>query len=117
MTAQLAKTLETRPQHTPHTGPGAAELDVQRVRSVFPIVDQKVSGKPLIALDRVHPHDIGSILDRQGVALRAGHHCAKPLLNRLGVSSAARVSLGGYSTRQDIDALMAGLEKVNEAFR
>ena len=68
-------------------------------------------------LDGVHPHDIGSILDRQGVAIRAGHHCAQPLLHRLGVSSTARASLGCYSTRQDIDALMAGLEKVKEAFR
>jgi selenocysteine lyase/cysteine desulfurase len=102
VTARRAKTLEPRPPHAPHArhaGPGAAHLDVQRLRSEFPIVDQKVSGKPLIALDKVHPHDIGSIRDRQGVALRA------------------RASLGCNSTRQDTDALMAGLEKVNEAFR
>ena len=68
-------------------------------------------------LDGVHPHDIGSVLDRQGVAIRAGHHCAQPLLKGLGVSAAARASLGCYNTRQDIDALVAGLKRVQEAFR
>ena len=68
-------------------------------------------------LDGVHPHDIGSVLDREGVAVRAGHHCAQPLLNRLGVSSTARASLGCYNTRQDIDLLAAGLVKVRKAFR
>jgi cysteine desulfurase/selenocysteine lyase len=68
-------------------------------------------------LDGVHPHDIGTILDRHGVAIRAGHHCAQPLLNRLGLVAAARASLACYSTREDIDALVAGLETVQEAFR
>jgi cysteine desulfurase/selenocysteine lyase len=67
-------------------------------------------------IDGVHPHDIGTILDRHGVAIRAGHHCAQPLLHRLGIAATARASLGCYSTRQDIDALMAGLENVQEAF-
>ena len=68
-------------------------------------------------LDGVHPHDIGTILDRQGVAIRAGHHCAQPLLARLGLAATARASLACYSTRQDIDALVAGLDTVQEAFR
>ena len=68
-------------------------------------------------LDGVHPHDIGTILDRQGVAIRAGHHCAQPLLSRLGLAATARASLACYSTRQDIDALVAGLGTVQEAFR
>ena len=68
-------------------------------------------------LDGVHPHDIGTILDRQGVAIRAGHHCAQPLLARLGVAATARASLACYSTRQDIDALVAGLGTVQEVFR
>jgi cysteine desulfurase/selenocysteine lyase len=68
-------------------------------------------------LDGVHPHDIGTILDRQGVAIRAGHHCAQPLLSRLGLAATARASLACYSTRQDIDALVAGLDTVTEAFR
>ena len=68
-------------------------------------------------LDGVHPHDIGTILDRHGVAIRAGHHCAQPLLGRLGLAATARASLACHSTRQDIDALVAGLETVQEAFR
>ena len=68
-------------------------------------------------LDGVHPHDIGTILDRQGVAIRTGHHCAQPLLSRLGLAATARASLACYSTRQDIDALVAGLDTVQEAFR
>jgi len=68
-------------------------------------------------LDGVHPHDIGTILDREGVAIRAGHHCAQPLMSRLGVPATARASLGCYSTRQDIDALVAGLGKVREIFQ
>ena len=68
-------------------------------------------------LDGVHPHDIGTILDRHGVAIRSGHHCAQPLLSRLGLAATARASLACYSTRQDIDALVAGLDTVQEAFR
>ena len=67
-------------------------------------------------LDGVHPHDIGTILDREGVAIRTGHHCAQPLLSRLGLSATARASLACYSTRAEIDALVAGLETVQEAF-
>ena len=65
-------------------------------------------------LDGVHPHDIGTILDREGVAIRGGHHCAQPLMSRLGVPATARASLGCHSTRQDIDALVAGLGQVRE---
>ena len=67
-------------------------------------------------LDGVHSHDIGTILDREGVAIRTGHHCAQPLLKRLGPSATARASLACYSTRAEIDALVAGLERVQEAF-
>ncbi len=68
-------------------------------------------------LDGIHPHDIATILDREGIAIRAGHHCAQPLMKRLGVAATARASLACYSTRQDIDALVAGLWKVQEVFR
>ncbi|MFW0754059.1 SufS family cysteine desulfurase [Pseudomonas sp. H11T01] len=68
-------------------------------------------------LDGIHPHDIGTILDREGIAIRTGHHCAQPLMNRFGVAATARASLGCYSTEQDIDALVAGLAKVQEVFR
>lgn len=68
-------------------------------------------------LDGIHPHDIGTILDREGIAIRTGHHCAQPLMNRFGVPATARASLGCYSTERDIDALVAGLAKVQEVFR
>ena len=58
-------------------------------------------------LDDVHPHDIGTILDRDGVAIRAGHHCCQPLMARLGVPATARASLALYNTREEIDALVA----------
>ncbi|MEP6666335.1 MAG: aminotransferase class V-fold PLP-dependent enzyme [Nocardioidaceae bacterium] len=67
--------------------------------------------------DGVHPHDIGTILDRDGITNRTGHHCAQPLLNRLGIAATAGASFGCYSNRDDIAALVAGLEKVQEAFR
>ena len=68
-------------------------------------------------LEGIHPHDIGTILDRQGIAIRAGHHCAQPLMKRLSLGATARASLACYSTRDDIDALVTGLRKVQEVFR
>jgi cysteine desulfurase/selenocysteine lyase len=68
-------------------------------------------------LHDVHPHDIGTILDREGIAVPTGHHCAQPLMQRLGVAATARASLACYSTRQDIDALVAGLGNVREVFQ
>jgi cysteine desulfurase/selenocysteine lyase len=68
-------------------------------------------------LDEIHPHDIGTILDREGVAVRAGHHCAQPVMQRFGVPATARASFGLYNTREEIDALVVALLKVNEVFR
>jgi cysteine desulfurase/selenocysteine lyase len=67
-------------------------------------------------LDGVHPHDIGTILDQEGVAVRTGHHCAQPLMERFGVPATARASFALYNTRADVDALVAGLEQVREVF-
>ncbi|OFW02587.1 MAG: cysteine sulfinate desulfinase [Acidobacteria bacterium RIFCSPLOWO2_02_FULL_68_18] len=67
-------------------------------------------------LGDVHPHDIGTILDREGVAIRAGHHCCQPLMRRLGVPATARASLALYNTREEVDALVAALERVREVF-
>jgi cysteine desulfurase / selenocysteine lyase len=67
-------------------------------------------------MDHVHPHDIGTILDREGVAIRTGHHCCQPLMHRLGVPATARASLAFYNTRDDVDALVAGLGRVREVF-
>lgn len=67
-------------------------------------------------MDGVHPHDIGTIVDRAGVAVRTGHHCAQPLMQRLGLSATARASLGLYNTRAEVDTLVEALETVGEIF-
>ena len=67
-------------------------------------------------LAEIHPHDIGTVLDQQGVAIRAGHHCAMPVMQRFGLSGTARASFALYNTRADVDALVAGLYKVKEIF-
>jgi cysteine desulfurase/selenocysteine lyase len=68
-------------------------------------------------LEGVHPHDIGTILDQEGVAVRTGHHCAQPVMKFFCVPATARASLAFYNTREDIDALVAGLRRVIEVFR
>ncbi|MEK7870297.1 MAG: cysteine desulfurase [Nitrospirota bacterium] len=64
----------------------------------------------------VHPHDLGTLLDNEGIAIRAGHHCAQPLMSRFGVPATARASLAFYNTKQEIDALIAGIHKAIEFF-
>ncbi|TAM53231.1 MAG: cysteine desulfurase [Paraburkholderia sp.] len=68
-------------------------------------------------LEGVHPHDVGTILDHDGIAIRAGHHCAMPIMQRFGLASTARASFSLYNTRAEIDALMAGIAKVQEMFQ
>ncbi|HAX91171.1 MAG TPA: cysteine desulfurase CsdA, partial [Rhodospirillaceae bacterium] len=65
----------------------------------------------------VHPHDVGTVLDNQGIAIRAGHHCAQPVMDALGLAATVRASLALYNTREDIDALVAGIKKVQELFK
>jgi len=67
-------------------------------------------------IDGIHPHDIGTVLDRQGIAVRTGHHCAQPVMDRFGVPATTRASLAFYNTVAEIDALTAGLGKVKEIF-
>ncbi|WNG24035.1 cysteine desulfurase [Cystobacter fuscus] len=74
------------------------------------------SGVLSFLMEDVHAHDVGTILDREGVAIRAGHHCAQPLLACFGVAATVRASLALYNTREDIDALVRGLHKVREVF-
>ncbi len=69
------------------------------------------------AMDNAHPHDIAAILDRTGVAVRAGHHCAQPLMERLDVPATARASFAAYNTHDDVDALMRGLHKTHEMLK
>ena len=68
-------------------------------------------------LDGVHPHDIGTILDYEGVAIRTGHHCAQPVMDRFGVPATARASLACFNNREDLDALAHGIGKVQEIFK
>ena len=63
-----------------------------------------------------HPHDVGTVLDHEGIAVRAGHHCAQPLMMRFNVPATGRASFGLYNTREEADQLVAGLEKVIEVF-
>jgi cysteine desulfurase/selenocysteine lyase len=68
-------------------------------------------------LDGIHPHDIGTILDQEGIAVRTGHHCAQPVMDRFGVPATARASLAFYNTREEIDALAQGIRRAQEIFR
>jgi cysteine desulfurase / selenocysteine lyase len=67
-------------------------------------------------MDGIHPHDIGTIVDREGIAIRTGHHCAQPVMERFGVPATARASLAMYNTRGEIDALVGALAKVRQVF-
>ena len=67
-------------------------------------------------MDGVHAHDIGTVLDHEGIAIRAGHHCAMPVMQRFGVPATARASLAFYNTREEVDALVRGIHKVIEMF-
>jgi cysteine desulfurase/selenocysteine lyase len=67
-------------------------------------------------MEDVHPHDIGTILDQEGVAIRTGHHCTQPLMERMGVPATARASLALYNTKEEIDALVGALARVREIF-
>jgi cysteine desulfurase / selenocysteine lyase len=67
-------------------------------------------------MEGIHPHDVGTILDQEGVAVRTGHHCAQPLMERFGIPATARASFGLYNTREDVDALVRGIRKVQEVF-
>jgi cysteine desulfurase / selenocysteine lyase len=67
-------------------------------------------------MEGIHPHDIGTILDQQGIAIRTGHHCSQPIMDRFGIPATARASFAVYNTRSEIDALVGGIKKVKEVF-
>lgn len=77
---------------------------------------EDAAGIVSFAVEGVHPHDVGTILDEERVAIRAGHHCAQPLMDLLGVPATARASFGVYNDDNDIDRLVAGLERVRKIF-
>ena len=68
-------------------------------------------------LDDVHAHDVGTILDQEGVAVRTGHHCAMPVMERFGVPATVRASFACYNTEAEVDILAEGLERVRRVFR
>jgi cysteine desulfurase / selenocysteine lyase len=89
---------------------------LRRLNSVTVFGPEESAGIVSFALDGVHPHDLGTILDEEGVAIRAGHHCAQPLMDWLGVPATARASFGIYSDEDDIGALLRGIERTKRIF-
>ncbi|MBO0910715.1 MAG: cysteine desulfurase [Acidobacteria bacterium] len=74
------------------------------------------AGVVSFTIDGVHPHDIGTILDREGIAIRTGHHCAQPIMDRFGIPATARASFAFYNTKEEVDRLAEGIRKVQEVF-
>jgi cysteine desulfurase/selenocysteine lyase len=95
----------------------AARASLGRINSVTLFGPEASAGILSFAIDGVHPHDIGTILDESGVAIRAGHHCAQPLMALLGVPATARASFGLYNDLDDVARLVAGIERVTRIFR
>ncbi|GBQ36556.1 cysteine desulfurase [Gluconacetobacter azotocaptans] len=100
-----------------------AALTDHALRRLAEVPGLRVIGAPAdrggvisFTMDDVHPHDIATLLDRNGIAIRAGHHCAEPLMRRLGVSATARASFGLYTTREEVDTLAATLEQIRSLF-
>ena len=68
-------------------------------------------------IEGLHPHDVGTVLDYEGIAVRTGHHCAQPVMDRYGIPATTRASFALYNTREEVDALVAGLRKAVETFK
>jgi cysteine desulfurase/selenocysteine lyase len=67
-------------------------------------------------IDNIHPHDIGTILDQEGIAVRAGHHCAQPVMQRFNVAATARASFAFYNTKAEVDVMASTIERVIDIF-
>ena len=93
-----------------------AREELRRLNSVTLFGPEESAGIVSFALDGVHPHDLGTILDEENVAIRAGHHCAQPLMDHLGVPATARASFGLYCDESDIAALLRGIERTKRIF-
>jgi cysteine desulfurase/selenocysteine lyase len=74
------------------------------------------AGVVSFVIENVHPHDVGTILDQEGIAIRTGHHCAQPIMDRFGIPATARASFAFYNTKEEVDALVNGIIKVQEVF-
>ncbi|MBA4759763.1 cysteine desulfurase [Sphingosinicella sp.] len=95
---------------------GLARAELRKVNSLRLFGPEDSSGIVSFAMEGVHPHDIGTILDEEGVAIRAGHHCAQPLMDTLGVPATARASFGVYSDESDVERLLRGIARVKRIF-
>jgi cysteine desulfurase / selenocysteine lyase len=93
----------------------AAVGALDEVRLIGTAADK--AGVLSFTVDDIHPHDVGTILDQQGIAVRTGHHCAQPVMDRYGVPATVRASLGLYNTTEEIDALVRGLQETIAVFR
>ena len=89
---------------------------LRQINSVRLLGPEESAGILSFVVEGVHPHDVGTILDEEGVAIRAGHHCAQPLMDHLGVPATARASFGLYNDETDVAALVRGLERVKRIF-
>jgi cysteine desulfurase/selenocysteine lyase len=92
--------------------------------SIGEIPGVKLIGNPKVRagvvsfiINDVHPHDAGTVLDREGIAIRTGHHCSQPVMDFYGVPATCRASFGMYNTRGEVDQLVAGIHKVQEVFK
>ena len=94
---------------------GAARLGEVNGLKLIGTAPQKAAILSFV-MEKVHPHDVGTILDREGVAVRTGHHCAQPVMDRFDIAATIRASIGMYNTREEINVLVAGLERVQEIF-
>ena len=118
--------------HSPHTPAEAVDLAarlgdegkfIAGGQSLMPLLALRLAAfghlvdlRCLTELQGIHAHDVSMVIDRQGVAVRAGTHCAQPLLKRFGVTSTCRASFGMYNTRAEVDALVEALEKARKFF-
>ncbi len=93
-----------------------ARAALQGLNSVRVFGPEDSAGILSFEVEGVHPHDVGTILDEEGVAIRAGHHCAQPLMRHLGVEATARASFGLYNDESDVAALVRGIERVRKIF-
>jgi cysteine desulfurase/selenocysteine lyase len=90
--------------------------DVEGLRAFGPVDPDQRGGVVSLELKGIHPHDLAEICDREHVCIRAGHHCAQPLMREMGVPATARASFHVYNTRDDFDALIAALQTAREVF-
>lgn len=94
-----------------------AQEQMEKIEGVTIYGPRKRMGLVTFNIDGVHPHDVATVMDAEGIAIRAGHHCAQPLMRQLGVSATARASFYLYNSEEDIDRLVGGIQKTKEFFK